>query len=60
MNEQAVSTPQLGSDDGVLALMKRFNLPMTRDQYLELAFMGDVPELDAEQEAGIPEQFQLK
>tara|TARA_R100001510_G_scaffold30347_1_gene27057 strand:- start:84 stop:209 length:126 start_codon:yes stop_codon:yes gene_type:complete len=41
--------------------MQRFNLPMTREQYLELAFMGDVPtELGAEEEAGIPEQFRIK
>lgn len=60
MNEQAVSTPQLGNNDGVLALMERFNLPMTREQYLELAYMGEVPELGAEEEAALPEQFQLK
>jgi hypothetical protein len=61
MNEPVVSTPQAGSDDGVLALMKRFNLPMTREQYIELAYMGEVPEqIGAEEEAGLPEQFQLK
>jgi hypothetical protein len=61
MNEQTELTPQAGNDDGVLALMQRFNLPMTREQYLELAFMGDVPtELGAEEEAGIPEQFRIK
>jgi hypothetical protein len=60
MNEQAELTPQAGSDDGVLALMKRFNLPMTREQYIELAFLGETPELGAEEEAGLPEQFQLK
>ncbi len=61
MNEQVASTPQLGSNDGVLALMKRLNLPMTRDQYLELAFLGEIPdELGAEEEADLPEQFQTK
>lgn len=61
MDEQAALTPQAGSDDGVLALMKRFNMPMTREQYLELAYMGEVPEeIGAEEEAGLPEQFQLK
>jgi hypothetical protein len=60
MKEQVELTPLAGSEDGVLALMKRFNLPMTREQYLELAFMGDVPELGAEEEVGIPEQFQIK
>ena len=61
MNEQVASTPQLGSNDGVLALMKRLNLPMTRDQFLELAFLGETPdELGAEEEADLPEQFQTK
>jgi len=60
MNEQAELTPQLGSDDSVVALMKKFGLPMTRDQYLELAFMGETVELGAEEEVGIPEQFQEK
>jgi len=58
MNEQAVSTPQLGNDDSVLAMMKAFNLPMTRESYLELAYMGDIPpEISSEVEAGMPEQF---
>jgi|OM-RGC.v1.036536900 hypothetical protein len=60
MNEQAELTPQLGNDDSVVALMKKFGLPMTRDQYLELAFMGEAVELGAEEEVGIPEQFQEK
>tara|TARA_R110000822_G_scaffold89623_3_gene207439 strand:+ start:575 stop:700 length:126 start_codon:yes stop_codon:yes gene_type:complete len=41
--------------------MKRLNLPLTRDQYLELAFLGEIPdELGAEEEADLPEQFQTK
>ena len=61
MNEQTELTPQPGNEDGVLALMQRLNLPMTREQYLELAFMGDMPkELGAEEEAGLPEQFRTK
>jgi len=60
MKEQVELTPQAGNDDGVLALMKRFNLPLTRQQYIELAFLGDKPKLGAEEEAGLPEQFQLK
>ncbi len=60
MNEQAELTPQLGSNDSVVALMERFGLPMTREQYLELAFMGGAAELGAEEEADIPEQFQAK
>jgi hypothetical protein len=59
MNEQAELTPQLGNDDSVVALMKRFGLPMTKEQYLELAFMGESVELGAEEEAGLPEQFKV-
>jgi|TARA_R110002049_G_scaffold164902_1_gene330920 hypothetical protein len=38
--------------------MEAFEMPMTRETYLELAFMGEAPdELSAEQEADLPEQF---
>lgn len=57
MNEQVELTPQLGSDDSVVALMRKFGLPMTREQYIELAFMGESPKLGAEEEVDIPEQF---
>lgn len=60
MKEPVELTPQLGNNDGVLTLMKRFNLPITREQYIELAFLGDKPKLGAEEEASLPEQFQLK
>ena len=61
MKELVDTNLQPGNDDNVLATMKAFNLPMTREQYLELAYMGDVPtELGAEEEAGIPEQFKIK
>tara|TARA_R100000697_G_scaffold36340_1_gene48203 strand:+ start:1368 stop:1490 length:123 start_codon:yes stop_codon:yes gene_type:complete len=40
--------------------MKRFNLPLTRQQYIELAFLGDKPKLGAEEEVGFPEQFKFK
>ena len=58
MTEPETLTPQLGSNDETLALMKEFKMPMTRETYLELAFMGEAPdELSAEQEADLPEQF---
>tara|TARA_Y100001972_G_scaffold101985_1_gene127208 strand:- start:2918 stop:3040 length:123 start_codon:yes stop_codon:yes gene_type:complete len=38
--------------------MKAFNLPMTKDTYLELAYMGEVPDqIDAEVLANMPEEF---
>jgi hypothetical protein len=48
------------SVDGVLALMKRYGMPMTREKYIALAYMGDrLPdELGAEEEANLPPQFQ--
>ena len=46
--------------DYVLDFMKRHDVPLTRENYLQIAYMGDPPELDAEAEADLPEQFQLK
>jgi hypothetical protein len=38
--------------------MKKFNLPMTREQYVELAYFGEEPEIfGAELEEALPEQF---
>jgi hypothetical protein len=46
--------------DIVLDKMKQSKIPMTRENYLELAYLGNPPEkLDAEQEAELPEQFQI-
>lgn len=61
MREQVESRPQPGND-GVLKLMKRLNLPMTRDQYLELAYLGrDIPSpFPIELELSLPQQFQKK
>lgn len=62
MTQPVASTPQPGNnEDGVIALMKKFNLPMTREQYIELAYMGDEPEIfGAELEEALPEQFRRK
>lgn len=62
MKQPVASTPQPGSsEDGVLALMKKFDLPMTREQYIELAFLGEEPEIfGAELEEALPEQFRRK
>jgi len=44
--------------DCVFELMKRKNLPMTRANYLYLAYFGNPPEeLGAEEEAQLPAQF---
>lgn len=58
MNEAVDTNPQPGSDDTVVALMKRFNLPMTKETYLELAYFGEPPEqIDAEVMANMPKEF---
>lgn len=41
--------------DPLLSLMRRFNVPITREDYLTLAYLGQVPEeLSAEEESGLP------
>ena len=41
--------------DGLLKLMRRFNIPITRESYLNLAYMGEPPtELSAEEEQNLP------
>jgi hypothetical protein len=45
--------------DPVLAMMRDYGIPMTREKYLRLAYMGDPPEeLGPEEEANLPPQFQ--
>jgi len=36
-----------GENDGLLDLMRHYNIPITRDGYLELAYMGEPPEFSA-------------
>ena len=41
-----------------LSLMRNFNIPITRENYLDLAYMGDVPSpLSAEEEAELPPEI---
>ena len=55
------STNQSGSSDPVLAYLKKNNVPLTRENYLDLAYLGDPPEeLDAEAEALLPEEIREK
>ena len=47
--------PRGYENDGLLKLMRRFNIPITRESYLNLAFMGEPPaELSAEEEQNLP------
>jgi hypothetical protein len=45
-------------DDPLLALMRHYGIPVTRENYLELAYMGDEVELDAETESYLPLEIQ--
>jgi hypothetical protein len=43
----------------VVKLMERYQIPVTRENYLELAYIGEVlQELSAEQEADLPVELQ--
>jgi len=57
-NKPGASTPQAGNDP-VVDLMLKNKIPLTRENYLNVAYMGEVPEeLSAEQELELPEEFQ--
>jgi len=45
--------------DAILAMMKTHRIPMTRENYLALAYLGHPPaELDHEEEAELPKTLQ--
>ncbi len=54
-----VSKNQPGSnEDGFITLMKKYDIPLTKENYLELVY-GETPgELEAEEIAALPEMFQ--
>jgi len=57
---QTTSPRQLGND-GFVQLMKKAGIPVTKENYLDLVYFGDVPEeIPAEDMAEFPEQFQSK
>jgi hypothetical protein len=48
-------------DSPLLAAMRKYKIPMTREEYLKLNYLGHVPdEIGPEEEADMPEQFQLR
>jgi hypothetical protein len=50
---QGVSEIRPGTDDPVLAAMKEYGIPLTRENYIELAYLGDKTELGPEEEANL-------
>ena len=50
--------PSQTEQDHVLDLLRQFNMPITRENYLDLAYPEGLPEdWGAEGEAGLPEQI---
>jgi hypothetical protein len=51
----------LMATDTTLELMKRHNIPLTRENYLAIAYFGHPPaRLSAEEEFQLPNQFRKK
>lgn len=49
------------SDDPVVRELRKLGIPVTRENYIELAYFGEPPkELGVEQEAELPQQLQQK
>lgn len=47
--------------DAVIEKLKKENLPLTRENYLQFAYLGNPPtRLTAEEEEQLPPQFQFK
>jgi hypothetical protein len=50
--------PSQSEQDNVLDLLRQFNMPVTRENYLDLAYPEGLPEdWGAEGEAGLPEEI---
>jgi hypothetical protein len=57
MDDDSMSQGQTCS---ILAVLQHYGSPETRDEFLGLFYMGDVPEeIPAEDECGFPVQFQM-
>lgn len=50
---QGASATRHGSDP-VLALMKRYGIPVTRENYIEMAYLDENRKLGPEEEANLP------
>ena len=61
MKSQAASEARRGMSKGMLDLMKRVGIPLTRENYLELEHLGRPPKHPTpEQESDLPPQFRKK
>ena len=54
-----MTSPTEPEEDGIIALMKKWDIPITREDYLHIAYFGEVPDSwGAELEANLPPQLQ--
>ena len=54
-NGKASSGRQTGSGDGIIDMLRHHNIPITRQNYRELAYMGEVSDkLSAEEGVNLP------
>jgi hypothetical protein len=58
---RAASSRRTGlNSDPVRAALKYYNIPLTRENYLDLAYLGEKRELSAEEEANLPPEIRLR
>ena len=43
------------TEDDIVDALKKYGIPVTRENYLDLAYLGHPPEMTAELEANLPE-----
>lgn len=53
-----MTQPGTNSDDPLVVWMQKNNIPLTRDNYIDVAYMGEPPEWDDELEAALPAELQ--
>jgi len=54
-----IDSPSQSSQDVAVELLKKARVPVTRENYLNMAYLGNPPkELEAEQEAELPKELQ--
>ena len=59
MTTREASDRRRGSDDSVIEMMKEHSIPITRENYLHLNYMGEIPDpWTAEHEAELPRRLQ--
>jgi len=56
--KRQTTSPRQHGSDGFVRLLEKAGIPVTRENYLDLVYFGDVPDvIPAEDMAEFPEQF---